>query len=62
MSFGDIDGELLLAALKDLALSTAATCVMGQSSYVLKAIGVPDKLALNTLRIFNWQIYYRSGN
>lgn len=51
ISFDDIDGELLLAALKDLALSAASTCNKGQSSYVLKAIGVPNKLILNTLRI-----------
>ena len=51
VSVGDIDGELLVAALKDLALSTASTCALGQQSYVLKAIGVQDKLALNTLRI-----------
>ncbi|MEI8054950.1 MAG: IscS subfamily cysteine desulfurase [bacterium] len=47
----DISGELLVAALKDLALSTAATCTLGQPSYVLRAIGVQDELALNTLRI-----------
>lgn len=51
ISFDNISGELLLAALKDLALSSTATCNKAQVSYVLKAIGVPDKLALNTLRI-----------
>jgi len=51
ISFDNINGELLLAALKDLALSSTATCNKAQVSYVLKAIGVPDKLALNTLRI-----------
>ncbi|CAL7964241.1 cysteine desulfurase IscS [Gammaproteobacteria bacterium] len=51
VSVGGIDGELLVAALKDLALSTASTCTLGQPSYVLKAIGVQDELAQNTLRI-----------
>lgn len=51
ISFDNISGELLLAALKDLALSSTATCNQMQISYVLKAIGVPDKLAMNTLRI-----------
>ncbi len=51
VSVDDINGELLLAALKDLAISTATTCNLGQPSYVLKAIGVQDKLAQNTLRI-----------
>ena len=51
ISFDDIDGELLITSLKNLALSAAATCNKGQASYVLKAIGVIDRLALNTLRI-----------
>lgn len=51
ISFDDIDGELLLAALKDLALSSGSTCNLGHGSYVLKTIGLSNKLILNTLRI-----------
>jgi len=51
ISFTDIDGEILLAALKDLALSSGSTCINGQSSYVLKALGIDHKTILNTLRI-----------
>jgi cysteine desulfurase len=51
ISFEDIDGELLVAALKDVALSSSAACNKTQTSHVLKAIGVPDKLAFNTIRI-----------
>lgn len=51
ISFSNINGELLLAALKNLALSAASTCTRGQSSYVLKAIGVKNNLIANTLRI-----------
>ncbi|MDD1474857.1 aminotransferase class V-fold PLP-dependent enzyme, partial [Dolichospermum sp. ST_sed4] len=53
ISFGDIDGELLLAALKDLAISSAAACTKAtvEPSHVLKAIGVSNKLILNTIRI-----------
>lgn len=52
LSFGDIDGELLLSALKDLAVSSTSACLKGaEPSYVLKAMGVPDKLAANTIRI-----------
>ncbi|EKE00647.1 MAG: hypothetical protein ACD_21C00298G0001 [uncultured bacterium] len=51
ISFGDIDGELLSAALKDLALSTAAACNKTQASHVLKALAVPNELIFNTIRI-----------
>lgn len=51
ISFTDIDGEILLAALTNLALSSGSTCINGQSSYVLKALGVDHKTILNTLRI-----------
>lgn len=53
ISFSDIDGELLLAALQDLALSTAAACTKAvlEPSHVLKALDVPHNLALNTIRI-----------
>jgi cysteine desulfurase len=51
ITFSNIDGELLSAALKDLALSAAAACNKTQTSYVLKAIGVSDKAAFSTLRI-----------
>ena len=47
------DGELLLMALKDLAISTGSACTSAslEPSYVLKAIGVPDALAHASLRI-----------
>ena len=52
LSFDNIDGELLLAALKDIVVSSASACIKAtETSYVLKAIGVPDKLAFNTIRI-----------
>lgn len=51
ISFTDIDGEILLAALANLALSSGSTCINGQSSYVLKALGVDHRTISNTLRI-----------
>ena len=52
ISFDDIDSELLLAALKDLAVSSVSACIKNtEPSYVLKAMGVPEKLAANTIRI-----------
>lgn len=51
ISFTDIDGEILLAALANLALSSGSTCINGQSSYVLKALGIDHITISNTLRI-----------
>ncbi len=52
LSFDDIEGELLLSALKDLAISHTSACIKGiEPSYVLKAMGISSKLALNALRI-----------
>ena len=53
LSFAKIDGEVLLAALKDLAVSATSACIKDTSepSYVLKAIGVPDKLIANSIRL-----------
>jgi cysteine desulfurase len=52
LSFGGVDGEALLLALKDLALSTGSACTSASldPSYVLRALGVSDVLALSALR------------
>lgn len=52
VSFGNIDGELLLAALKDIAVSTASACtsVITEPSHVLTAIGVSNQLISSTIR------------
>jgi cysteine desulfurase len=52
LSFADIDGEVLLTALKDIAVSSTSACIKDQEpSYVLKAMDVPENLARNTIRI-----------
>lgn len=53
VSVKDIDGDSLLLALKDLAISKASACSSStsQPSYVLKSIGLSDDLAYNSLRI-----------
>jgi cysteine desulfurase len=52
LSFEAVDGTALLVSLPDLALSSGSACTTGSTapSYVLKAIGVPDRLALATAR------------
>ncbi len=52
LSFESVDGAALIVSLPDLALSTGSACTTGSAepSYVLKAIGVPDRLAFSTVR------------
>lgn len=53
VSFADVDGETLLMALDDLAVSTGSACTSAtvEPSYVLRALGVPDELAASSLRL-----------
>jgi len=48
-----VEGEALLMALKDLAISTGSACSSAtiEPSYVLKAIGLSDQLAHSSLRV-----------
>lgn len=52
VSFADVDGETLLLALDDVAVSTGSACTSAsvEPSYVLRALGVPDDLAHASLR------------
>ena len=53
VAFPDVDGETLLLALDDLAVSTGSACTSAtiEPSYVLRALGVPDDLAQSSLRL-----------
>lgn len=53
LAFAGVDGELLLLALKDLALSTGSACTSAavEPSYVLRGIGLSDERAHSSLRI-----------
>ena len=52
VSFAGVEGEELLTALDDIALSSGAACTSAhiEPSYVLKAMGVSDDLAQASLR------------
>jgi len=54
VSFGDVEGESLLAAVQDeLAVSTGSACTssLGEPSYVLRALGRDERLAEASLRL-----------
>ncbi|SNC58931.1 IscS subfamily cysteine desulfurase [Sodalis endosymbiont of Henestaris halophilus] len=52
VSFHDMDGESLIMALKDLAVSTGSACTSAtlESSYVLRAMGLDNELAYSSIR------------
>ena len=52
-SFSGIDGEKLLVALSDLAISTTSACSSAstQPSYVLHALGLSNDLAYSSVRL-----------
>jgi cysteine desulfurase len=52
MSFAFVEGESLLMALKEIAVSTGSACTSAslEPSYVLRAIGLPDELAHTSIR------------
>lgn len=52
VSFRDVDGESLIIALKNLAVSTGSACTSAnlEPSYVLRAMGLEDILAHSSIR------------
>ncbi len=52
VSFVGVDGETLMMALDDVAVSSGSACTSAtvEPSYVLRAIGVPDELAHASIR------------
>jgi cysteine desulfurase len=53
LSFAGIEGDSVLLALRELAISTTSACASAvmQPSYVLRAIGLDDELAYSSVRI-----------
>jgi cysteine desulfurase len=52
ISFAFVEGESLLMALKDMAVSSGSACTSAslEPSYVLRALGVEDELAHSSIR------------
>ncbi|HUO81717.1 MAG TPA: aminotransferase class V-fold PLP-dependent enzyme [Gammaproteobacteria bacterium] len=52
LSFGGVEGESLLHAMRDLAVSTGSACTTADAgpSYVLRALGRDDTLARSSVR------------
>ena len=53
ISFNFVEGESLMMALRDLAVSSGSACTSAslEPSYVLRAIGLNDELAHSSLRM-----------
>jgi len=52
VAFANVDGETLMMALDDVAVSSGSACTSAtvEPSYVLRALGLPDDLAHASLR------------
>jgi len=52
LSFAQVDGEALLMALNDIAVSSGSACTTAkiEASHVLRAIGISDDLAHSSIR------------
>ena len=53
VGFDDVDGEVLLMSLADVAVSSGSACTSAslEPSYVLRAIGLSEQLAHSSLRL-----------
>lgn len=53
ISFGFVEGESLMMACKDIAMSSGSACTSAslEPSYVLKSLGIGDDLAHSSLRL-----------
>ncbi|MCW5570573.1 MAG: aminotransferase class V-fold PLP-dependent enzyme, partial [Steroidobacteraceae bacterium] len=63
LSFEGVEGESLVTALTDIAVSTGSACssASGEPSYVLRALGHSTELAQSSLR-FSFGRYTRAAD
>ena len=61
MSFACVEGESLLMALKNVALSSGSACTSAslEPSYVLRALGAEEDIAHSSIRFWNRSFYDR---
>ncbi len=61
VSFNYVEGESLIMALKDLAVSSGSACTSAslEPSYVLRALGLNDELAHSFYPFLFRSFYYR---
>lgn len=53
LTFAGVEGDSLLLALREIAISTTSACSAAsmQPSYVLRALGLTDELAYSSIRL-----------
>lgn len=63
LSFAFVEGESLLMALKDVALSSGSACTSAslEPSYILRAIGSDEDLAHSSIRLIRPYVYHHSN-
>jgi cysteine desulfurase len=56
ISFNYVEGESMMMALKDLAISSGSACTSAslEPSYVLRALGRNDELAHSSIPLYLW--------